>query len=410
MKLSDAKLRKLKAGDRAYKLADGNGLYIYVSTNGSKLWRLKYRFARKEKTLSCGRYPEIGIAQARQRAMEARTLLSNAEDPGSSLPLLWQASKQEDHVDESGLFKTLAREWFDKAKGKWSKSHSERVKQRLNGRILQSLGDIPADQITAQDCLDVIRKVEADGALDVAGRVRGFMRNIFDYGIIAGKVRQNPAAPLVGVLQQRRVTHRKALDREELPGFIQALKRSHKIHPVTLAATWMQVYTFLRPGEIRHGLWNEIDWKEKLWRIPGARKHPYTGEPMLGMKMKHQGHVVPLSTQVLAQLKKLHEITGQYAFMFPGYHNYHKPISDNAVRMAIQKRLGFDSTAHGFRAVARTLLDEELGFRPDIIEHQLHHTVKDPNGRAYNRTTYLKQRIEMMQTWADFINGLDESV
>ncbi|MEW8288535.1 MAG: site-specific integrase, partial [Candidatus Thiodiazotropha endolucinida] len=229
-----------------------------------------------------------------------------------------------------------------------------------------------------------------------------------DYGIMTGKARVNPVTPLRGVVEKRPVQHRKALGREQLPDFLRKLEAATNINAVTKAAAWLQVLTFLRPGELRHGLWDEIKWQKREWHIPQSRTHPYTGENMLGMKMR-EPHVVPLSDQVLSILKDLKRLTGERAFIFPGHHDYRKPLSEGAVLASIKKRLGYPVTAHGFRAVARTVLDEELGFRADYIEHQLHHAVRDPNGRAYNRTTYLKQRHEMMQTWADFIFNLKDS-
>lgn len=384
-KLSAVKVKQCKPKAKTYKLSDGGGLNLEVRSTGSKYWRLAYRHQQKQKTLALGVYPAVSLADARQSALEAKKLLLNNTDPNTH-------KKQTKALSVHNSFKPIAKEWHKKESGRWSQIHATKVWRTIKDDVLPSLGDMAISDIKTKDILHVIKVIEQRGALDVASRVKQRISAIFRHAIQTGYVEHNPVDQLTGVLLTRKVQHRKCLTHEELPAFFKALD-TYPGYPLTRYALQLIVHTFVRPGELRSAEWKDINFKKAIWRIPAEK-----------MKMDEE-HIVPLSTQAVAILEAVKELSGDYDLIFPGSHNYRKPMSENTLTYAIRKRLGFDATAHGFRSTASTILNES-GFRVDVIERQLAHGERNKVRAAYNRSQYLQERIDMMQWYSDYLDGL----
>lgn len=384
-KLAEVAFRQAKPKDRPYKLSDGGGLYLLVNPNGSKYWRLKYRFGAKEKSLSLGVYPNISASRAREKVLEAKLLLDTGEDPSIH-------KKRSKLGQGKDTFSLIAQEWYEKASGRWSKDHATRVWQTIKADALPYLGNMSINDIMTRDVLHVVRKIEDRGALDVAARVKQRISSIFRYAIQTGYADFNPVDALKDVIRTRKVQHRKSLKLEQLPVFLNALD-DYPGYILTRYALQIIAYTFVRPGELRNAEWKEIDLDNQIWRIPAEK-----------MKMNEE-HIVPLSSQVVSIFERVKELTRKYDYVFPGSHNYRKPMSENTLTYAIRKRMGFDATAHGFRTTASTILNES-GFRVDVIERQLAHGERNKVRAAYNRSQYLAERTEMMQWYCDYLDGL----
>lgn len=384
-KLSALKVKSCKPKDKTYKLSDGKGLNLEVRPNGSKYWRLSYRYQQKQKTLALGVFPVVSLADARAQTLEAKKLLQQRIDPALH-------KRQEIINTHEHSFIKIAEQWHKKESGRWSENHARRVWQSLKVDALPHLGDIPVKDIRAPEILYVLRKIEDRGALDVASRIKQRIGAILRYATYMGIIDYNPVEALKDVIQTRKVQHRKAIKLEELPSFLKALD-SYSGYTITKYALQLIVYTFVRPGELRSAEWVDIDLENAVWRIPAEK-----------MKMKEE-HIVPLSTQAVSLLNTIKELTGKYALVFPGTHDYRKKMSENTLTYAIRKRLGFDATAHGFRTVASTTLNEE-GFRIDVIERQLAHGDRNKVRAAYNRSQYLAERTELMQWYSDYIEKL----
>jgi integrase len=391
MPLSDVKVRNAKPREKFYKLTDGDGLYLHVTEQGSKLWRFRYRFGRKEKLLALGAYPEISLLDARQRRDEARRQIAHDIDPGA----LRKAQKQA-KTEETETFEVIAREWHTKFTTTWTAGHAITIKSRLERDLFPWIGKRPINQIKAPELLAVLRRVESRGALESAHRIRTIAGQVFRYAVATGRAERDPATDLKGALPQPGEKHHAAItDPKEVSPLLKALD-GYQGHYVVKSALRLAPMLFVRPGELRHAEWAEIDLEAAVWNIPGNK-----------MKMK-QPHIVPLCRQAVEILTELKELTGASRYVFPSGRSFARPMSNNAINAAL-RRMGFDKdtmTGHGFRAMARTILDEILQVRPDFIEHQLAHAVRDPNGRAYNRTAHLEERRKMMQKWADYLDGL----
>ncbi|OPY78420.1 MAG: putative prophage CPS-53 integrase [Syntrophus sp. PtaU1.Bin005] len=391
MALNDTKIRSIRLPEKPVKLFDGDGLFLFVTLQGSKLWRLKYRHEGKEKLLSLGKYPEIGLAEARQKKEEARKLLAAGIDPGA----VKKAQKQAE-TEETEIFEVIAREWHTKFSPTWAKTHTDGIMSRLERDIFPWIGKRPISEIKAPELLTVIRRVESRGALESAHRVRTIAGQVFRYAVATGRAERDPAADLKGALPPKKAKHHAAIiDPKEIAALLRAID-GYTGHFVVKCALRIAPLVFVRPGELRHAEWSEIDLEEATWNIPAHK-----------MKMKDP-HLVPLCRQAVEILKDLHPLTGTGRYVFPSARSFARPMSENAILAAL-RRMGYskdEMTGHGFRAMARTILDEVLHVRPDFIEHQLAHAVKDPNGRAYNRTAHLSERRKMMQKWADYLDGL----
>lgn len=398
MKLSDPKVKKAKPEAKPYKLADGGGMYLEVMPNGSKYWRLKYRYAGKEKRLALGVYPDVSLSLARERRGEARKLLANGVDPGE----IKQTQKKQNQIAIENSFEAIAREWHALNTPRWTANHAYDVLRSLEKEVFPAFGDAPISGIDAPTVLDAIRKIEGRKAFDVAGRVLQRVRVVFAYAIASGRARHNPAAEIVGALAPRpKKKHYPAIKTHEMPDLLHALAdywERDKASPLARIATHLLSLTFVRTGELRGAQWSEFDFEKMLWTIPAER-----------MKAR-EPHTVPLSRQAVEALAELHPLTGHGALLFPSRSGEGKTMSDNTINMAI-KRAGYAGRmcGHGFRSVASTYLNELGMIRPDVIEAQLAHADKNAVRAAYNRADYMEYRKAMMQFWADTLDAMQAS-
>ncbi|MDO9585462.1 MAG: integrase arm-type DNA-binding domain-containing protein [Syntrophales bacterium] len=389
--LTDMKVQKAKSKDKPISLFDGGGLYLLITPSGGKLWRFKYRFNNKEKKLAFGSYPEISLQDARQRREDARRLLANDVDPDAVRKAQKQAKTQ-----ETETFEIIAREWHTKFTQTWTPRHATTIMSRLNHDLIPWLGSRPINEIKAPELLSVLHRAESRGALELAHRLRAIAGQVFRYAVATGRAERDPSGDLRGAIPPPKIKHYAAItDPKEVAPLLRALD-GYQGGFVVKCALRLAPLLFVRPGELRHAEWTEINLDEAVWNIPASK-----------MKMK-QAHIVPLCNQVIGILKELQEYTGAGRYVLPSVRTHARPMSENTVNAAL-RHAGYDKdtmTGHGFRAMARTILDEVLHVRPDYIEHQLAHAVRDPNGRAYNRTAHLEERRKMMQTWADYLDEL----
>lgn len=395
MALTDLVVKNAKGKDKPYKLSDGNGLFLLVTPAGGKWWRFKYRFDGKEKLISFGTYPDISLSEVRDKRHEARNQVANGIDPGGERKALKQAKQQKQEIVENS-FEVVAREWHTKFSGQWTSGHAATIMDRLSRDVFPWLGTKPVSEVRPLDLLAVLRRVEGRGALETAHRIRTICGHVLRYATATGRAERDFAADLRGALPPVREKHHAALiDPKEVAELLRAIEGFQGTFHVKCALK-LAPMLFVRPGELRQMEWSELDLAGAQWNIPAEK-----------MKMKI-AHIVPLSKQAVAILQELQPLTGYGRYVFPCHRSPLRPMTNNAVNAAL-RRMGYTSdemTGHGFRAMARTILDEVLQVRPDYIEHQLAHAVKDPNGRAYNRTAHLVERQKMMQLWADYLDGL----
>lgn len=389
--LSDTAIKNAKPAKKPYKLADERGMYLLINHVG-KYWRLDYRFDGKRKTLTLGVYPDVPLKAARNKRDEARTLLADGVDPGANRKAL--ESAKSDRAANS--FEVIAREWFAKFASGWVPSHGDKIIRRLERDIFPWIGRQPIADVTAPGLLAVLRRIEERGAVDTAHRALQNCGQIFRYAIATGRALRDPSGDLRGALPPVKENHLAAMtDPKDVAALLRAMD-CYQGSFVTKCALRLAPLVFVRPGELRKAEWAEIDLDHAEWNIPAVR-----------MKMK-EPHLVPLASQAVEILRELQALTDSGRYVFPGARTNGRPMSDNAILAAL-RRMGFakdEMSGHGFRAMARTILDEVLGVRPDFIEHQLAHAVRDPNGRAYNRTAHLDERRKMMQEWADYLDKL----
>ncbi len=387
--LTDSAIKVAKPKDKPYKLTDGQGLYLEVMPTGSKLWRLKYRYADKEKRLAFGIYPAVPLQQARQRRTEAREQLANGIDPGEQKKTDKQALKV------TGLtFETLAREWFTYNSPRWAESTSYKAKLYLENDLIPGIGSRPVKSITRPELVALVRKVEARGTLNAAGKIRQWLHQIYRFGLATGVVDTNPATDLdVVAAPAKAARHHPHVTFAELPELLGKID-STNINTLTRCAIRLLALTAVRPGELRAAPWSEFDLEAATWTIPKER-----------MKARRP-HVVPLPRQALAILRQLQEITGHYPLVFAGQQNPARPMSENTVNKAL-RLMGYEGrqTGHGFRHLLSTELNGR-GYNKDWIERQLAHGDNDEIRATYNHAAYLEQRREMMQSWADSIEAL----
>jgi len=389
MALTDRTIQtKAKPADKAFKLADGHGLYLLVKPTGGKYWRMDYSIGAKRKLLAFGVYPDVSLKEARDKQADARKLIRNGQDPAE----IKREHKRQAKAQSEHSFENIAREWHGK-QGRWTADHAQRVLSTLEKEVFPRIGDKPIKDITAPMILEAVRRVEKRNALDVASRVLQRISTVYRYAIQTGRTTYNPAADLAGSIKTRKVTHRAALGRAELPAFLAKLQ-AYDGQPVTRLALNLIVLTFVRSRELRGARWDEFDLDRAEWRIPAAR-----------MKITAE-HIVPLSRQAIAILDELKPLTGSYELVFPNQNNVTRVMSENTLLYAMY-RMGYHSkaTVHGFRATASTILNE-MGFRPDVIERQLAHAERNKVRAAYHRSEYLGDRRQMMQAWSDYIGGL----
>jgi integrase len=401
---TDTAIRNAKPDDTTFRVSDGDGLYLLVKPNGARWWRLDYSIGGKRKTLSIGVYPDTGLKAARDKADEARQLVAAGTDPSDVRKATKAKQAQSLETDRriaDGLpaidsFEEIAREWFTKFSAEWSHTHAEKIIRRLERDIFPWLGKRPAAAITAPELLSALRRIEERGAVETAHRAHQNCGQIFRYAIATGRAERDPSPDLRGALPAVKQSHHAAITEPKAIGELLRAMDDYQGQFVTKCALRIAPMVFVRPGELRKAEWSEINLETAEWNIPAER-----------MKMR-EPHLVPLATQAVEILKELHALTGEGRYVFPGARTNSRPMSDNAILAAL-RRMGFakdEMSGHGFRAMARTILDEVLGVRPDYIEHQLAHAVRDPNGRAYNRTAHLAERRKMMQQWADYLDKL----
>ena len=390
MPLSDIKIRNAKPAEKPVRLFDERGLYLEVSPAGGKWWRLKYRFAGKEKRLSLGVYPDVSLKDARDSREECRKMLASGVDPSENR----KARKSASSDRASNSFEVVTREWFAKFSSGWAASHSGRILEFFERDVFPWLGDRAISDVTAKDLLGVIRRIEGRGALDTAHRARGRCGQVLRYAVATGRCDRDPSVDLRGALPAAKGGHFAATtEPAKLAGILRAMD-GYQGEVTVRCALRLAPLVFVRPGELRAAKWKDIDFDAAEWRYVVTKTKV--------------AHIVPLSRQAITILRELEPLTSNGAYVFPGARTRLRPMSDNAI-LAAMRRMGIgkeEMSGHGFRAVARTILDEVLGFRPDYIEHQLAHAVRDPNGRAYNRTAHLAERKKMMQEWADYLDKL----
>lgn len=393
MPLTDTQIRKFKhsgapAGD---KLTDGQALHLLVKEAG-KYWRLNYRFGGKQKTLALGVYPEVSLAQARIRRDDARKLLAEGIDPGKARI----DSKLAKASAAANTFESVARTWLIKTAPTRAASTQKKNTTWLEKNVFPSIGKMPISEIGPRDVLEAVRTMESRGAIESAHKVKQLCGQIFRYAVAAQLSERDVTADLRDALSPIPRSHYAAItEPKEVAGLLRSIF-GYSGHPYAVAALKLSPLLFVRPGELRSAEWAEIDLDASEWRIPASK-----------MKMKTD-HLVPLCTQALAILRDVYQMTGHGRYVFPSIRSTDRCMSENTINAAL-RGMGYSKevmTAHGFRAMARTILDEVLGERVDLIEHQLAHAVKDPNGRAYNRTAHLPARREMMQRWADYLDSL----
>lgn len=392
MPLTDTAIRAAKPKAKPYKISDERGLFLLVSPNGSKYWRLKYRYIGKEKLLAFGTYPDIGLKDARERRDEARKLLAQEIDPAAYR----KAQKAAKRERAGNSFEVIAREWFAKHSPGWALSHSSKIIRRLELHVFPWLGGNPIAEITAQEVLTALRRIENLGSLETAHRAKTNVSQVFRYAVATGRAERDPTSDLRGALPPASGKHFASFTEPRQVAELLRAFDGFKGTFVVRSALHLAPMLFVRPGELRQARWADMDLEKAEWRFTTSKTNTE--------------HLVPLAKQAVSILKELECLTGDGEYVFPGV-DPHRPMSEAAVNAAL-RRMGYDTkteiTGHGFRAMARTILHEQLHQRPEVIEHQLAHKVPDALGTAYNRTKFLNERRVMMQIWADYLEKIKE--
>lgn len=393
MALTDVKVKAAKGQEKPYKLSDDRGLHLLVNPNGAKLWRLSYRFTGKQKTLALGIYPDVSLASARDKRDEARKLLANDIDPGE----VKKAQKFARIERAANSFEIVARRWHGKGEAKWSESYSKKVMQMLERDLFPWIGGKAVAELEAPEFLAVARRLEARSLVDAAQRSMQLCGQIMRFAVAEGLVSRDPVSDLRGALESAKTEHMASVTDPVRVGEILRMFDGFKGSYQVMQALKLAPLVFTRPGELRQAKWKDIDIDAALWSIPAE-----------AMKMR-EPHLVPLSKQAVAILKDMQPFSGHLEHVFPGGRDPKRPMSDAAINAAM-RRLGIDTqselTGHGFRAMARTILHEQLNYPPEVIEVQLAHKAPGPLGAAYARAKFLEQRTKMMQEWADYLGRL----
>ena len=391
MRLSTAKIQNAAAQKKTVRLFDGRGLYLEIAPTGSRWWRFKYRFAGKEKRISLGVYPDVGLKKARDRRAEMRKLVADGIDPSAAR----KRQKLMALDAAANTFEAIAREWFEKHSANWEASYSVKLLARLEANVFPWLGDRPIRDIKAPELLSVMRRVESRGVLETAHRLLSYCGNIYRYAVATGRAERDISSDLRGALPPSAPRHHASVtDPEGVAALLRAID-GYRGSNVTRYALQLAPLVFVRPGELRKAEWSEIDLEAGEWRIPPGR-----------MKMKTK-HIVPLSSQAVAILRALQPLTGKGHYVFPGARSRERCMSESTVNGAL-RRLGWsgsEMTGHGFRSMASTLLNEQ-GWNRDAIERQLAHTEPNSIRAAYNYAEHLPERRRMMQAWSDYLHTL----
>ena len=389
--LSKLLIEKTKHGSKTIRLWDGRGMYLEISPKGGKWWRLKYWFGGKERRMSLGVFPDVSLADAREKREEARRKVAAGVDPGE------QRKAEAIALVETteNTFEAIAREWFGMFSVKWVAGHADKIIRRLELNVFPYIGARPIKAITAPELLAVLRRMEARGANETAHRALQVCGRVFRFAVATGRAERDPSRDLGGALAPTKEKHLASItDPQEVGALLRAID-AYEGAWITRCALRLAPLVFVRPGELRQAQWAEFDFEKSEWRIPAPR-----------MKMRVQ-HIVPLSTQAVAVLRDLQPLTGRFAFAFPGVRSRFRPMSENTITAAL-RRMGYsgqDMTGHGFRSMASTLLNEQ-GWNRDAIERQLAHGERDAVRAAYNYAQHLPERRKMMQAWADQLDRL----
>lgn len=391
MPLSDITIKNAKPAEKPYKLPDERGMYLLVDPKGGKYFRLDYRFSGKRKTLALGVYPDTGLKQARDKRDTAKKQIADGIDPSETK----KATKQAAIAVTKNTFEFVAREWHTKFKVKWTADHASRLLTRLENDVFPYIGAKPIDQIDALELLGVMQRMEKRGVIDTTHRALQNCGQIFRYGVLTRRCSRDPSGDLRGALTPVKMKHHASLtDPKQIAGLLRAID-DYQGAFASMCALKLSALTFCRPGEIRHAEWSEFDLEAKQWRIPAEK-----------MKMRVQ-HIVPLADQTIELLNRLHEVTGNGKYLFPSERSTTRPMSENTVNAAL-RRMGYskeEMTAHGFRSMASTRLNE-MHFNRDHIERQLAHAEANDVRAAYNYAEYLPERTKMMQSWANYLEDL----
>ena len=394
MSLTDKMCKGAKPKAKSYKLADSNGLYLLIMPNGAKYWRLKYRFAKKEKLLAFGIYPDVSLADARNRAREAKKNLAEHIDPSQAKKEL----QREALKNALNPFKEVALAWMETKKEDWTPKYYKTVERRMDSDIFPYIGDRPISKIETVDLYQVIKKIEARGALHLIKKMRQYCGQVFTYAMLLGLCQQNPALNLQRAFKTRKTKHHAAIEASDIPQFLNDLTANgNRLYPRTVRAVRLSLLTFVRPNELRKAKWADMDFEKMEWRLPAE------------VMKSRRDFIVPLSKQAVLLLKEQKLETGRFAteYVFPHQLRVKEPMSNGTVLHAIYRLNMKDKmTAHGFRALARTAIREELGFDADVIEIQLAHKPTNSLGEAYDRAKFLIQRKDMMQKWADYLDKI----
>jgi integrase len=388
--LTDTQIKKVKPTGKSQKFFDGGGLFLMVSPTGGKLWRLKYRFGGIERLLTLGTYPQTSLAEARQKRDEARTRIEKGIDPGDT-----KKAQKAAETEETETFEVIAREWHAKFSPNWAASHGGKIIRRLELYVFPWLGNRPIRSITAPELLTVLRRIEAKGTLETAHRTQQNCGQVFRYAVATGRAERDPSGDLHGAIPPASVKHMATITApKEIGGLLRSID-DYQGSIVTRCALQLAPLVFVRPGELRHAEWAEIDFDTAEWRIPAEKMKAGTL------------HIVPLSRQAQAVLQEIQPLTCHGRYVFPSPRTIKRPMSSNAVLSAL-RRMGYakdEMSGHGFRSMASTLLNEQ-GWNPDAIERQLAHGEKNSVRAAYNYAEFMPERKRMMQAWADYLDGL----
>ena len=392
MSLTETQIKSFKPDDKDYKKADGKGLSLVITVTGSKRWLYSYRYNGKPKSLSLGIYPEISLKTAREKLDEARKLLASGVDPSAQR----KAAKLAQTGEVINSFKAITLEWLAIKKEEWVPSHFSKIDARMKNDVLPWLGPMPITEIKAPDILSVLKRIQSRNAIETAHRARETIGQIFRYAIASGRAEYNPAPNLIGALKKPKPKHMAAIIE---PLEVGALLRQINGYTGTFTvrcALQLAPLLFVRPGEMRQAEWKDINFETAEWRFNASKTY--------------QAHIVPLSRQAIEILKEIQPYSGHGKYVFPSPRTDERPMSSNAVLSAF-RRMGIDKedmSGHGFRATAKTLLLERLKYQESMVDLQLAHRVKDPNGGAYHRAKFLDDRKIMMQHWADYLDNLHE--
>ena len=392
MRLTEQRLKNAKPTDKTLKLFDGGGLYLEITPKGAKLWRLKYRFAGKEKRFSLGNYPLTSLKEAREKRDDAKKLLEKNIDPS----LAKQEAKHLATINSGITFELIGREWLDKRQFEIAATTWKTIKKRLENDLFRKIGKMPIKSINPPLLLSALKAIEERGVVETTKRNRQYASQIFQYAIATGRAESDPSISLVKALKSKKTEHYKAMSISELPIFLQKIDTNKvRLFRQTSLSLKLMVLTFTRKKELTHAKWDEVNFNDKQWIIPAER-----------MKMKRP-HIVPLSRQSLAILEELKAINGEWEYIFTGQVATNKPMNPDTPLRALYT-LGYqdEATIHGFRAMAMTAILEDLGYRFEVVDAQLAHAKRGSLGDAYDRAQYLKERIPMMQDWADYVDSL----